>query len=302
MKRFSISDIECLTGIKAHTIRIWEQRYAIVEPKRTETNIRFYDNTDLKKFLNVSTLIQHGFKISEIARMSEEVMEKKVTDIAHENNPCDKVNEMVTAMLKLDEPTFDSILTQHITEMGIEKTMVNLIFPFMRKIGILWQAGSINPAHEHFTTHLIKQKLIIHTAELQPIHNFQAKKFLLFLPEGESHETGLLFANYLIKSRGHHALYLGQNLPLADLSKVADYYQPDVAMTVLTNELTFGSTAVLLDKLVKSLNKIPLMVSGPLVMHDAIKDNECLKILRSVDELLGFIQNETRIDNHFFAC
>lgn len=302
MKRFSISDIECLTGIKAHTIRIWEQRYAIVEPKRTETNIRFYDNNDLKKFLNVSTLIHHGFKISEIAKMTEDVMEKKVTEIAQDDDPCDKVNAMISAMLKLEEANFDSILAEHIAESGVEKTMVNLIFPFMRKVGILWQAGSINPAHEHFTTHIIKQKLITQTANLEPIDNYHAKKFLLFLPEGESHETGLLFANYLIKSRGHQVLYLGQNLPLADLSQVASYYKPDVAMTVLTSELTFGSTTVLLNKLEQSLNGTPLIVSGPLVMRDSIKDKDGVKILRSVDELVEFVNSESVTHNLFFAC
>jgi len=159
---YSIKDLEHLTGIKAHTIRIWEQRYDILSPKRTDTNIRYYDSTDLKHMLNIALLNNNGYKISKIAKMSqEEVFEAVLQTIDKNNNYSDQINALTVAMIDLNEAQFEKIMSTNILQIGFEDTMLNIIYPFLTKIGFLWQIDSINPAQEHFMTNLIRQKLIV---------------------------------------------------------------------------------------------------------------------------------------------
>ena len=239
MLKYSIKDLEKLTGIKAHTIRIWEKRYNIVCPLRTTTNIRFYTDGDLKRLLNVSILNRNGFKISNIVRLTKEeilnsVMETSITSMNFES----QVENLVIAMIDLDENKFEKTLSNSILKLGFEETVTNIVYPFLEKVGILWQIGTINPAQEHFITNLIRQKLIIaidtEINSLLPNH----KTFVLFLPEGELHELSLLFYSYLIKKRGHRVIYLGQNLPLDDLRQVKLISRPDFLVTVITSSHT----------------------------------------------------------------
>ena len=239
MIKYSIKDLEKLTGIKAHTIRIWEKRYNIVCPLRTDTNIRFYTDGDLKRLLNVSILNRNGFKISSIVRLTKEeilnsVMETSITSMNFEN----QIENLVIAMLDMDENKFEKTLSNSILKLGFEETVSNIVYPFLEKIGILWQIGTINPAHEHFITNLIRHKLIIaidtENNSLLPNH----KTFVLFLPEGELHELSLLFYTYLIKKRGHRVIYLGQSLPVEDLHQITLVNRPDFLVTVITSSLT----------------------------------------------------------------
>jgi len=239
MIKYSIKDLEKLTGIKAHTIRIWEKRYNIVCPLRTNTNIRFYTDGDLKRLLNVSILNRNGFKISNIVRLSKEeilnsVMETSLTSLNFES----QIENLVIAMIDLDENKFEKTLSNSILKLGFEETISNIIYPFLEKIGILWQIGTINPAQEHFITNLIRHKFIIaidtEINSLLPNH----KTFVLFLPEGELHELSLLFYSYLIKKRGHRVVYFGQSLPIEDLHKVKLIARPDYLVTVITSSLT----------------------------------------------------------------
>jgi DNA-binding transcriptional MerR regulator len=198
---FSIKEIEALTGVKAHTIRVWEQRYEMVTPKRTDTNIRYYDEADLRKLLNVALLNRNGFKISEIAELSEEQIRAKVMSLAIEKSDHENQLQALTlSMLDLDEQAFEKLLSTSFLQMGIEKTMIQVVFPFFRSIGIMWQTGSINPAHEHFITNIIRQKLIVAIDGQNARMDGWGKKYMLFLPEGEFHEIGLLFANYAIRA------------------------------------------------------------------------------------------------------
>lgn len=302
MKKFSIRDIECLTGIKAHTIRIWEQRYNLVPPKRTETNIRYYDSTDLKKFLNISTLLENGFRISKVAELTEEEMHNLILEISESNHACDKSNALCTATLKLDESRFNATLTSCIAVMGIEQTFTDVVFPFMQKIGLMWQVGTINPAHEHFITHLIRQKLLTAIDELPTVNSELARKYLLFLPEGEIHEVGLLFANYLLKARGQHVLYLGQNLPLSDLKQVVNYYQPGYVLTTLTSDTIYGDLNCLIRKIQEAIPATPVLLTGPLVKCNKIQENEFLHILRDFRDLPEFIRMHSHQGNVFFTC
>ena len=233
---YSIKDLEQLSGIKAHTLRIWEQRYEIITPKRTKSNIRYYDDSDLKLVLNISYLNQNGHKISRIAKLRQEEIEKAVMSIASSNLEYpNQVNALIIAMVSLNEARFEKIIATNTLQFGFENTMIHIVYPFLERIGFLWQTGSINPAHEHFISNLIRQKLIVaidgHISSEHP----HAKKYLLFLPEGETHELGLLFAAYIIKSRHNRMIYLGQNLPLDDLATTVHTYQPDYVLGIMTS-------------------------------------------------------------------
>ncbi len=284
MRNFSIRDIESLTGIKAGTIRIWEQRYNLITPKRTSTNIRYYDDTDLRLLLNISVLTSNGYKISEIAQLSTPIIAEKVRCLLEDSaTACLQKNALCDAMIHMDESAFDKILHTSILKMGFENTMENLILPFLKKIGNMWQTGAINPAHEHFVSHLIRQKLMVAIDGISITPNCEIKKFLLFLPAGENHDISLLYAKYLIKSRGHFVLYLGNNIPLTDLETVSLHFKPDYALTLLTSGLVTDPTATT-HTISQKLN-CPLLISGAQVI-DKVESTEDIIVLKGISCLL----------------
>lgn len=263
MKRFSISDIESLTGIKAHTIRVWEQRYNFFTPKRSETNIRYYSDDDLCTFLNIATLSDNGYKISKISKMSSEEIISLVKEL--QSNHLDshiQIQMLSNAMVKLDETEFENIINTCIDDIGLEKSMQEVIFPFMRKVGIMWQIGSINPAHEHFATHKIEQKIIEATYKIPFKIKPSSKKYVLFLPPNEQHELGLLFAQYLLRKHEQQCLYLGQNLPYQTLAETVEYYQPDFVFTVLTSSSSEDKPSFVLERIKKAIGNVPLFITG----------------------------------------
>ncbi|MGC8864926.1 MAG: MerR family transcriptional regulator [Bacteroidales bacterium] len=239
MSQYSIKDLETFTGIKAHTIRMWEKRYGVVEPGRTQTNIRTYDDDDLKRLLNISILNRHGYRISEIMRMSEKEICDRVLQITHKSlDTQSQIENLVLAMIDLDEEYFEKILTQSIIKIGFEDTVKYLIYPFFERIGVLWQAGSIIPAQEHFISNLIRQKLIVAIDSIITPRKDQALTYLLFLPEGEWHEMGLLFTQYLLKKWGHRVIYLGQHVPLNNLSVPLQRTRVDYIVTQFITGIT----------------------------------------------------------------
>jgi MerR family transcriptional regulator, light-induced transcriptional regulator len=235
MGKYSIKDLEQLSGIKAHTIRIWEKRHRIISPNRTETNIRFYSDEDLKRIINVSLLNNYGMKISRIAGMTDAEVNQKVLEISEiKNEVTIHIDQLVIAMIELDEAHFEKILNNLILRYGFEKTVVEIIYPFLEKIGVLWQTKNITPAHEHFMSNLIRQKIIVAIDGL-PLPPPTANKVLLFLPEAELHELGLLFYHYLIRKAGNKTYYLGQNVPHGDLVKIFKVHQPHTLVTSITS-------------------------------------------------------------------
>ena len=261
MSTYSIKDLEQLSGIKAHTLRIWEQRYSLLQPKRTDTNIRFYDDDDLKLILNVALLNDNGVKISKIASMTsnelrEEVMKLTERSLTHD----DQIHALTICMIEMDEERFDKILSTNILKLGFEQTMLNVIYPFMSKIGVLWQTGAINPAQEHFISNLVRQKLIV--AIDGQIPQLGGKKFLLFLPEGELHEISILFASYLIKSKGHKVIYLGQSTPNDDLLAVYKLHQPEYLLTVITTSPSSEYVQEYIDALSNRFGQAQILVTG----------------------------------------
>jgi MerR family transcriptional regulator, light-induced transcriptional regulator len=288
LSTYSIKDLEQLSGIKAHTLRIWEQRYNLLNPKRTDTNIRFYDDDDLKLILNVALLNDNGYKISKIASMDPEEMRREVMKLTERTlTHDDQIHSLTICMIEMDEDRFDKVLSTNILKLGFEQTMMNIIYPFMSKIGVLWQTGAINPAHEHFISNLVRQKLIV-AIDGQMV-NGEGKKFLLFLPEGELHEISLLFASYLIKSKGNKVIYLGQNTPNEDLMSVYKIHQPDYMMTVITTSPSSEHAQDYLNALAERFSKTQLLVTGYQVIgHDLVMPAN-VKLMNYIRDIKDFL-------------
>lgn len=214
--KFSIKDLENLSGIKSHTIRIWEKRYNLLEPDRTDTNIRTYDLDALRKILNVSYLKNAGIKISTIANLSTIEIENQVRNLAERNNKNDHaVQELKLAMVNFDQFMFQRVYDSVLKEVGFSGVFYDLFIPFLEELGYLWQSKTINIAHEHFISHLIKQKVLINLESVQ-YQNVKddGKVYVLFLPENEMHDLGLLFLNYELLKKGCKTIYLGASMVL----------------------------------------------------------------------------------------
>lgn len=290
--KYSIKDLEHLSGIKAHTLRIWEQRYSIINPKRTDTNIRYYDNTDLKLILNISLLKDSGYKISEIAKMSPADMCNEINVLTEKTLQFpDQVQALTISMIDLDEDRFEKIMNTNILRFGFEETMINIIYPFLSRIGLLWQTGAINPAQEHFISNLIRQKIIV-AIDAQIIKQRpNSKKFLLFLPDGELHEISLLFANYLIRCRGNRAIYLGQSLPFEDLRATFDVHVPDYLLTIVTSTPGQDDIQQYIYKLAHYFPNTRILITGFQVLSQELTIPDNITILKQLHELSSFVEN-----------
>jgi len=291
MNHFSIKDIENLTGIKSHTLRIWEQRYGIPHPKRTSTNIRYYDGDDLKLLLNVSMLNRNGFKISKLTKLSKDELERMALERALTDLDADsQVDAMISAMFSLDEPGFDKVLSSHLVRNGLERTMIDLFFPFLKRVGVLWQTGQVNPAYEHFMSNLIRQKMIVAIDSLNVPVAKNAKKFVLFLPESETHELGLLFANYIVRARGHYSLYLGQNLAYTDLDGLMTQYAPEFLMTVVTATPPKQTTQEFVTKLGERFKKQTVVLTGfQITSHSFLRFTPNTRVINSFEDFVNFV-------------
>ncbi len=254
---YSIKDLERITGIKAHTIRIWEKRYNIVEPERTDSNIRNYSDADLKRIMNVSVLVNNGHKISKVASLNEPELSEKILELNTICSPgrSSQIESLVIAMIELDEVKFEKILNYSIKQTGFEETLFNVIYPLLNKIGVLWQIGTIKPSHEHFISNLIRQKLYAAIDALSPDRTINNKSFLLVLPEWELHDIGLLVYNFLIRKKGHNTIFLGQGVPLEDVAAVKENIRPDVLVTSF-------STSVLMEEMIGYLQELSDLFPG----------------------------------------
>ena len=289
---FSIRDIENFTGLKAHTLRVWEQRYDLLTPKRTDTNIRYYDNEDLRKLLNIAVLNQHGIKISRIAEMSDTEIQEAVMNITRaQSDDSNLMRALISAMLQLDEPTFDKIMSASLLHHGLTHTMNHIIFPFLNRVGMLWSAGSIHVAHEHFITNLIRQKIIVAIDQLVPVRNPNAKKFVLFLQKNEMHELGLLFAQFLLRSKGHQVIYLGQNLPIEELEQLLVFYKPGAALTAFTTAIGQKEVTTLVETLHKQVPEMNIILAGGQLNKADFSFNTYVKIVSDIPAFQQWIDN-----------
>ncbi|GAA4306251.1 MerR family transcriptional regulator [Aestuariibaculum suncheonense] len=223
---FSIKDLENLSGIKAHTIRIWEKRYNLLEPNRTDTNIRTYNTASLQKLLNIAYLNNNGFKVSKIADLNEDEIAIKVKEIVAESNKDSfAINAFKMAMINFDQSLFDKTYNNLLKEQSFEEVFYSVFLPLLNEIGLLWQTNTITPVHEHFISVLIKQKLLLSTEKLGDFENASdSRTFVLFLPDNEIHDIGLLFINYLLKSKGYQTIFLGPSVPTANLYELYEFF------------------------------------------------------------------------------
>jgi DNA-binding transcriptional MerR regulator len=295
MALYSIKDLEQLSGIKAHTIRIWEQRYGVLKPQRTETNIRRYDDIELKLLLNLSQLIRHGGKISKLSRLSENELSRELEVISEGTITPDDyysihIDKLIIAMVDFCERKFEKVISVTTIKFGFDATMRNVILPFLRKVGLMWQTGEINVAQEHFVSNLIRRKIIVAIDGL--LIPERDLRYILFLPEGEFHELGLLFAKYYFKSRGIQVLYLGQSVPLKDLKEAIDIYKPLGLFTFITTPSTTKLMVSYLETLRKDYPKVDVLVSGSQVSQHLDKKVQGVTYFSFIDEFVTFIDNQ----------
>jgi MerR family transcriptional regulator, light-induced transcriptional regulator len=289
MNAFTIKDLENLSGIKAHTIRIWEQRYSFLKPQRTETNIRYYTNVELRTILNIALLNKYGYKISHIDRMTEDDIQEKILSLSNVQAQQERIiNDLISNMVELDMEKFELILDNYILARGIEKTITQIIFPFMERIGILWLTNHINPAQEHLATNIVRQKLIV-GIESSVSHVHVDKTVLLFLPEAEHHEIGLLFIYYLLKSRGIKTIYLGSNVPLSDVEYVIKMKNPDFVYTHLTAVGSHFNFEKFLNNLELRTGNTPIIISGQLAQQYKKKLPARVSMKCSLSEVTEYI-------------
>ena len=277
--QYAIKDLERLSGIKAHTLRIWEQRYGILKPERTDTNIRYYTSDDLKKILNVSLLNNNGFKISKIAKLPDtEIITQAQSILNNYSKESDQVDNLVLSMIEMNQSRFEKIVSNCIIHFGFESTIEKIVFPFLRQIGNMWQLGIINPSQEHFISNLVRQKLIVGIDRISPELLTNSKTCLLYLPNNELHELGLLYCHFLLKAKGHKCLYIGQSLPFDDLISVSQITYPDMIVTIFTNSLENTTMQEYLNNLSASFPNTSIMVSGRVFFDE----NESIKLPKNV--------------------
>ena len=235
---FSIKDLENLSGIKAHTIRIWEKRYYVLEPMRSDTNIRSYDIKNLQKLLNIVLLHNYGYKISKISKLSQTEINKLVNNIVSEKSAKNHaISTFKMAMMNFDQSLFFNTYNQLLSEKSFREVFYTVFIPLMQEIGFLWQTQTISPAHEHFISYLIKQKLLINTEKVQILEPTKTDNvFVLFLPLNEVHELGLMYLNYEILLKGYQTIYLGESIPTESLLDLKNYYEKITFVSYLTVE------------------------------------------------------------------
>jgi DNA-binding transcriptional MerR regulator len=291
---FSIKNLENLSGIKAHTLRIWEKRYNLLEPERTDTNIRRYSLDSLKRLLNVTLLYNHGFKISKIASLNEEEIPELVRSIALKSNSEQvAINAFKLSMINFNYDLFDTNYNEILQHHDFQYVFLNVFMPLMRELGILWQTGAISPSHEHFITNLIKQKIHLQTELLQRKKPKRGEHplFVIFLPENEIHELGVLYLNYLILNSGFRTIFLGQSLQTTSLETLYSYNTKFYFVTYLTVEPNKDEIMPFISQFHENLLKdrdSKLLIFGPQQIEiDIDKLPGQVELFRSVESFIA---------------
>jgi MerR family transcriptional regulator, light-induced transcriptional regulator len=286
MKHYTLIELERLTGIQAATIRVWERRYNLINPKRTETNRRWYDDDDLRRLINISIIYQSGLKISKIAKYSEAELEDKAAYLSRDAAGSDThINSLIVAMLAFNGNAVNEILLRSIINSGFEETFSNVVFPFLKRVGIMWHTGTASTGAEHFITHIFRSRLIAASdAQSTPNHS-NRKRVIMFLPENEFHDMGLLFYAYLIRKLGHEVLYLGQNTPFQAVLDVHETWQSNVLVTGVATDISISKPAEYLKKLSSTFPAQKILVSGSLAFEPAIEKLANIHSVKTVDDL-----------------
>ena len=288
---FSIKNLEHLSGIKAHTIRIWEKRYDLFLPERTETNIRLYNLDSLQKLLNVSMLYKNGFKISKIAKMEADEIKNKVHSITLQKSPYDwSLGLFKLSMINFDQRLFTNTFDELMEKMSFGEIFQSIFTPLMIELGVLWQTNSISPSHEHFITSLIKQKIHSLCEKLQETQPTNLDKtYVLYLPDNEIHELGLLYLNYEILFKGYRTIFLGQSVPTASLSNFLEKYEKMVFVSCFTIEPNNDRVEEYLDDFEQEVlagEGSELWITGYQVQHMTNHKNPKIRFFKSSADLI----------------
>jgi DNA-binding transcriptional MerR regulator len=292
---YSIKDLERLSGIKAHTIRMWEQRYGVLDAARTSTNIRYYDDNDLKHLLSLALLNKKGYRISKLAGFSPGELAEKVNELAEGNSEFEaQVEGLVIATIDYDEVRFEKIINTAVLQIGFEETFRKIIIPFLDKVGVMWVSGALLAAQEHFMSQLIRQKVLVAIDGHIKRETANSKRFVLFLPNGEWHELTLLFLSYMLKVRDHHVTYLGASVPLSEVLSVGEALQPDYFYTIISTVPNMYSIDEYLNTIARKFPNSTVFASGTQFIntHHNLDDNVEVvqgmdKVLRLIDQLSG---------------
>ena len=288
MGQYSIKDIETLSGIKAHTLRIWEQRYDFLSPHRTDTNIRYYTDEQLKAILNIALLNKNGYKISKIAEMDNDQIRNVILNLSDRNDGHDALlDSLIHSMIDFDEVRFEKTLNTAIIRMGFAQTFENLLLPFLERTGLLWSTGVIKPVQEHFMSNLIKRKLAVAIDNQCITRDVHTKKFVLFLPEGEWHELMLLFTDFLLRLNNHEVIYLGASVPLDDIYSLGSLFKPDHLVTFCTSPLQNGTLQDFVDNLSRSYPHLSILLGGPQVSIQKISLPTNVVFINNIEGLLA---------------
>jgi DNA-binding transcriptional MerR regulator/DNA-directed RNA polymerase subunit L len=292
MDTYSMTQVETLTGINAHTLRIWERRYDFMKAHRTDTNIRFYSGEQLKTLLNVAILSRNGYRISKIDAMSADEINNLVTGITLDNTSTahDEINLLMICMLAYDEEAFNKIFHRNILRKGILTTVTQLIYPFLNQVGVLWGTNKISPPQEHFVSNLIRQKIISATESL-PLPLKSAPTIVLFLLEGEDHELGLLLSSYMAKDAGWNVIYLGQRMPSENIKEVVVKTNATVLLTMLTTPRSDNFIETL--QFISTETNATILYSGNPSFTEAIATKTNFQYLPSPDAFLHFLKHFT---------
>jgi len=289
---FSIKDLENLSGIKAHTIRIWEKRHKLLEPERSETNIRSYSIGSLQKLLNISFLNSNGFKIAKIVALDEFEIAAKVNQISYLGNiKVHANNAFKLSMLSFDQELFYTTYNRLLEEKSFREIFYELFIPLIQEVGLLWQTLAIKPSHEHFLSVHIRQKVLIHIERLQSANpKPDTKTFVLFLPLNEIHDLGLLFINYELLSRGYHTIYLGENVPIEDLNLLNSLHEEITYISFFTIKPDFNNINSYLknifSEVIENTTNSLRVLGTRFIGHKPEKLPKQIKIFNSIENLV----------------
>jgi DNA-binding transcriptional MerR regulator len=292
---FSIKDLENISGIKAHTIRIWEKRYEVLKPMRSDSNIRYYNLVNLQKLLNITLLHDHGYKISRIAKFTEEQIPEMVREIVSEKSvKSHAISSFKMAMINFDQSLFFNTYNTLLSEKSFREVFYEVFIPLMNEIGLLWQSDTITPAHEHFISYLIKQKLLIETEKLQILEPTNDEKvFVLYLPSNEIHELGLMYLNYEILHHGYRSIFLGESIPLDNLADLKKYFHKITFISYLTvepNKEEINPYIKAINSEVLNDDETELWLLGRMVDFIEPKNiSNKTKIFRSISDLVTYL-------------
>lgn len=290
MVAYSIKDLENLSGVKAHTLRIWEKRYGIIKPCRTDTNIRYYTDNDLQNILNISLLNRKGIKISKIAVMTSDSIKQKVAEVTEVASVFeDQIDALMLSMFELDDAKFNIILDHQIQSKGFEETMNDMVYPLLDKLSVMWVAGSVKGVHETFVSNIIRKKTIVEIDKLNKSNGFSDVRCLIYLPENDSHELSLLFLEYVLLKCKAKVINLGTSTPLIDVLEGKNIFRSSYIFTLFNDSFAESPLQPYINELSKNAPEQQIIISGYQTVSQNLILPANVMAINSIDEIKNYV-------------